>query len=74
MLNIMEIADSADIVVNGYAFTKIEDTIHVLNLNNPEKASVISLLGDVLETSMDDIEIDIMLDYYNRNKKYMEEE
>ena len=28
--------------------------------------------GVVLETSMDDIEIDIVLDYYHRNKKYLE--
>lgn len=66
--------NSADIVVNGYAFTKFDDSIHVLNLNNPEKASVLSFSGEVLETSMDDIELDIVLDYYARNRKYMEEE
>ena len=29
--------------------------------------------GDIYETSMDDIEIDIVLGYWKKNKKYMEE-
>jgi hypothetical protein len=33
MLDITTIADKADIIVNGYAFTRKEDGIHVLNLN-----------------------------------------
>ena len=52
------IADDADIIiVNGYSFTKQGDLIRVLNLNNPEKASVMRMDGETLETSMDDIEI-----------------
>ena len=33
MPDIKTIADNANIVVNGYAFTREEDGIHVLNLN-----------------------------------------
>ena len=73
MCNIAGIADAAEIIVNGYAFTKEGSNVRVLNLNNPQKAVFISKKGEVLETSMDDIEIDIVLDYYMRNGKYMEE-
>ena len=72
MCNIIEIADSADIVVNGYAFTKDNLNIKVLNLNKPEKAVLLSNTGEILETSMDDLELDIVLDYFYRNRKYME--
>lgn len=53
MRNIMEIADAADMIVNGYAFTKDGENVKVLNLNNPEKAAYLSQNGDVLETSME---------------------
>lgn len=43
MLDIKNIADGADIIVNGYAFTRKDDGIHVLNLNNPDKAVVFDL-------------------------------
>ncbi len=73
MNNIIEVADAAEIIVNGYAFTKDGNNIKVLNLNRPRKAAYISKSGEVLETSMDDIELDIVLDYYSRNQKYMED-
>lgn len=73
MCNVQEVADNADMIINGYAFTRNEEIIKVLNLNNPSKATVLSLSGEILETSMDDIELDIVLDYFNRNRKYMEE-
>ena len=73
MCNIKEVADAADIIVNGYAYTKDGENVRVLNLNNPEKAVYLSRAGEVLETSMDDIELEIVLEYYQRNRKYMEE-
>ena len=71
MRNIREIADAADVIVNGY--TKDGENIRVLNLNNPEKAAYLNRAGEVLETSMDDIELEIILDYYKKNRKYMED-
>ena len=65
MDKIKEIADKADMIVNGYAFTRENNQIRILNLNNLEKALVISEDGKVLETTMDDIEIRIVLDYWN---------
>lgn len=73
MSDIKIIADKADLIVNGYAFTKNGDQIHVINLNNPDKAVVLSPDGDVLETTMDDIEISIVNRYYEQNKKYLED-
>ena len=62
MDKIKEIADKADMIVNGYAFTRENDQIRILNLNNLDKALVISEDGKVLETTMDDIEIRIYVD------------
>lgn len=73
MIDVMQVADKADMIINGYAFTKENDLIRVLNLNNPEKAVMIDKSGDVLETSMDDIEIQIVKTYWNKNKTLMEE-
>ncbi len=74
MDKLKEIADRADMIVCGYAFTREKDQIRILNLNNPEKAMVISEDGKVLETTMDDIEISIVLDYWNDDKEFMEAE
>ena len=73
MCNIFEVSDAAEVIVNGYAFTKDGTNVKVLNLNRPDKAAVLSKDGEVLETSMDDVELDIVVDYYKRNRKYMEE-
>ena len=74
MDKIKEIADKADMIVNGYAFTRENNQIRILNLNNLEKALVISEDGKVLETTMDDIEIRIVLDYWSSDRKFMENE
>ena len=66
------IADKADIIINGYAITREQDGIHILNLNSPDKAVVFSTNGEVLETTMDDIEISIASRYLQQNLKYME--
>lgn len=73
MPDVKTIADKANIIVNGYAFTRVDDRIHVLNLNSPGKAVVFSIDGEVLETSMDDIELSIASRYLQQNLKYMED-
>ncbi len=73
MPDIKTIADGADIIINGYAFTQDDDEIHVLNLNNPDKAVVFDSDGEVLETTMDDIELSIVCRYLQQNLKYMED-
>jgi len=73
MPDIKSIADKADVIVNGYAFTHKGERIQVLNLNSPNKAVVFSTDGKVLETTMDDIELSIANRYLQQNMKYMEE-
>ncbi len=73
MLNIKEIADKADMIVSGYAFTKEADLVRVLNLSAPSRALVLNKAGEVLETNMDDIELEIVTDIYKRNKQYLED-
>ena len=63
MTDIMHIANNANMIINGYAFTKEHDRIRILNLNNPSKAVSMNQNGTVMETSMDDIEIRIVKDY-----------
>ena len=69
---IMSVADAADIIVNGYAFTRDPKGFRVLNLNQPDKAAVFSKAGEVLETSMDDIEIRIVQEYLAKNRRFLE--
>lgn len=73
MINIKEIADKADIIIDGYAFSKYKTGYRILNLNNTEKAAVFSKNDEVLETTMDDIEISIVQKYLLNAKKYMED-
>lgn len=73
MPDIIKVADTADMIVNGYAFTKENGIIRVLNLNHPERACVLTKDGEMAETTMDDVELSIVSDYYQKNKKYLEE-
>ena len=74
MISIKEVADKADIIVNGYAFTKDKVGYRVLNLNRPGRAVVLDYSGEMLETTMDDMEVGIVKDYFIKNKNYMEED
>lgn len=73
MKDIKQIADAADMIINGYAFTRCPEGCRVLNLNRPDRAAVFSTEGKVLETSMDDIEVRIAGDYLEKNRRFMEE-
>lgn len=66
------VADGADMIVNGYAFTNSDGgRIRVLNLNGPSRATVFDAEGEVLETSMDDIEIGIVRGYLSLNREFL---
>ena len=71
--NIDEIAKTADFIVSGYAFTTENNQIRVLNLNNTDKATVLDITGEVLMTTMDDIEISIVKRYFERNKEFLKQ-
>ena len=69
---IKAVADEADMVVGGYAFTMGADgLIRVLNLAHPNHAVVLSPEHEVLETSMDDIEVGIVLGHLERNREFL---
>lgn len=73
MTDIRAIADGADFIVDGYAFTKCDEGFRVINLNKTDSAALMSVTGDVLETSMDDIELKIVTGYLLRNLQFVEE-
>lgn len=71
---IKKLQEDADMIVSGYAFRKKDDSsIQVIQLDAPFHALVLSLDGEVQETTMDDIELDIVKNYWSKNKKYMED-
>ena len=73
MPDITTIASGAGMIINGYAFTDTPDGhVKVLNLNAPVSAVVLDREGAVLETSMDDMEVGIVQDYYRNNKEFLE--
>ena len=69
---IREVADNADMIIRGYAFTRDGDFIRILNLNDGESSMVISPDGTMVETNMDEIEQVLVLNIWNRDSKYME--
>lgn len=69
---ILKVSSAADMIVCGYAFTKTENSnIRVLNLKEPHHALLMSQQGEVLETTMDDVELSIVEEYWNKNRKYI---
>ena len=73
MIDRMKVAETAGMIVNGYAFTREGETVRVLNLNNPDMATVFDGDGEVLETSMSDIEIQIAKEYLCNNAEFLED-
>jgi hypothetical protein len=72
--DIEKIIDNAIMIIYGYAFLKQEDgNIRIISIESPYHASVIQENGEILETNMDDVELDIVNDIWKRNKKYMED-
>ena len=54
MPDVAQIADDADVIVNGYAFTHAENgSVRVLNLNRPTSAAVFGPKEELWETTMD---------------------
>ena len=72
LTEIKRIADRADMIVNGFAFTKEGECIQVVNLDRRRHTAII-LDDKITETDMDPIEAQIAIDYYKNNKKFMEE-
>ena len=67
-----QIADKADMIIRGYAFTREGDYVRVLDLSHGESSMVMSNDGTMLETNMDEIEQALVLNIWSRDAKYME--
>lgn len=71
---IQKVADKAKLIVNGYAFSGLEDgLVSILNLNHPDCAMVVKLDGEIIETNMDPIEQQIVLELCRKNLQFMED-
>ena len=69
---LQSIADQADMIVAGYAFTVTEnDFVRVLNLEKPEEACVLNKNGDMIETTMNDLVLALVQAYYINNREFM---
>ena len=73
MINLEQIADDAEVILCGYAFSRCQDGIRVFNLKNKKSAAVFTKEGILIETNMDGIELAIARDYLLRSIKYMED-
>lgn len=72
MPDIETVASTSDMIVNGYAFSQEDDDrIRALNLNSPTTAAVLDSEGNVLETSMDDMELGIVRGYFSNNREFL---
>ena len=69
---IEEIAEKADMIIRGYAFTKEGDFVRIFNLNDGKSSMMINLKGKMLSSNMDEIEQALVLDILEKNKEYIE--
>lgn len=69
-----KIADGANMIIAGFAYTKDEDQIRVLNLNNPTEACVLSIQGEMLSSNMNDVTFNLAQAYYYKNRRFMGDE
>ena len=66
----VEIAESADLILNGYAVTMDGENFKVINLRTG-KASYILSSGELSETNMDDVEAEIAIRIVRENRRYI---
>ncbi|WP_455664431.1 DUF7723 family protein [Phocaeicola sp.] len=56
------IAESTAMIVFGYAFSRMnDDNTRIVGLKSPNHATVMRSNGEILETNMDDVEIEIVI-------------
>ena len=73
MINILELANEADVIIRGFAVQQIEDGIRVVNLNSDGDVAMFTSDGMLIETNMDEIELTIAKDCMNSAMKYLED-
>ena len=66
-----KIADSADLIVGGYAMMQHELGIRIVNLDSGN-ALIVSKDYELLETSMEDLEVAVAIGYLKTNRSFLE--
>lgn len=70
---IKQIADNADMIVRGYAFTREGDLIRVFNTNDGLSATVITTDGVMIESNMDEMEQALVQSIWQRDSIFMKD-
>ena len=73
-MTVREIADAASLIIDGYAMEVLDNGVRITNLHQTDHVSFLSPSGEVLETTMDDIELHIAMKYYEKARGYMEDD
>ena len=73
-IKMKQIADNAEVIINGYAFSKCDLGFSIINLNAENSSAIFSNDNEMIETSMNDIELSIAYDYLLKSKKYMKDD
>ena len=72
---LMDIAENAKMIVNGYAFSLDEDGfVRILNLECPDSAMVVNMEGELIDSNMDAIEQKIVMELCKKNLRFMGEQ
>ena len=66
----MAIAESSDLVLNGYAVTRDGENFRVINLKTG-KAAYVMASGTLSETNMDEVESAIAVRIVSENRRYI---
>ena len=66
----IEIAESADLILNGYAVTMDGENFKVINLRTGKTSYILSS-GELSETNMDDVEAEIAVRIVRENRRYI---
>lgn len=72
-MEVRRIAEEAEIIVCGYAFTALEDSlVRILDLKHPDCFMIVNSEAEIIETNMAPIEQRIVLELCRRNLKFMD--
>lgn len=69
-----EIAESAIMIVAGYAFEKYKSFIRIINLRNIMEVTLLTFDGELYETTMSPIQLKIVKDYFQKDKEFLFDE
>ena len=71
MVNIEQIANEADVIINGYAVSACKEGVRVDNLNTGCGCAIFKQDVTLIETNMDGIELELAKTYAQNAQKYM---